>query len=377
MIHISNLNKTFGSSKGLSHINLHVAPGEMVALIGSSGSGKSTLMRHICGLTAADKGESLVRVDNEIVQKNGCISRDIRRIRAGIGMIFQQSSTRTRVSFETAMSQLGGHAQYLGPGMIQLGGHETIGDTGKVLSRLVDVVMARVIEHKTIVELADACTIPVINGMSDYNHPTQEIGDLCTIKENLPEGKRLEDCKVVFVGDGTQVCASLGFITTKLGMHFVHYGPEGHQLGADHKRILEANCKRSGGSWAVTDERDAVRGADFIYTDVWYGLYENEMPKEERVRVFADYQINRELMQLGALGCKFLHCLPATRGEDVTDEVADSAASLCWEQAGNRLTAMRGLLVYFTRCRRVPTELELAAAQEELDTFLDARLGGC
>ncbi len=264
-----------------------------------------------------------------------------------------------------------------GHGMIQLGGHETIGDTGKVLSRLVDVVMARVIEHKTIVELADACTIPVINGMSDYNHPTQEIGDLCTIKENLPEGKRLEDCKVVFVGDGTQVCASLGFITTKLGMHFVHYGPEGHQLNADHKHILEANCKLSGGSWAVTDERDAVRGADFIYTDVWYGLYENEMPKEERVRVFADYQVNRELMQLGALGCKFLHCLPATRGEDVTDEVADSAASLCWEQAGNRLTAMRGLLVYFTRCRRVPSELELAAAQEELDTFLDARLGGC
>ena len=265
-----------------------------------------------------------------------------------LGMIFQQSSTRTRVSFETAMSQMGGHAQYLGPGMIQLGGHETIGDTGKVLSQLIDVVMARVIEHKTVVDLAEACTIPVLNAMSDYNHPTQEIGDMCTIVENLPRGKKLEDCKVVFVGDATQVCASLAMITTKLGMKFAHYGPKGHQLpdspSAACMEVIAKNCEESGATFEYGDDRDLVKGADF--------------------------QVNRELMALGNIGCKFMHCLPATRGEDVTDEVADSESSLCWEEAGNRLTAMRGLLVWLCNYQKDTTELQKAAAKESLDAFM-------
>ena len=373
IIRICNLEKKFQSKNSevyaLKGINLDINQGDIFGIIGRSGAGKSTLVRCMNMLERPTGGQVLFEGKDLCRLNDG----ELRQARRSMGMIFQQSSTRTRVSFETAMSQLGGHAQYLGPGMIQLGGHETIGDTGRVLSYLVDVVMARVIEHRTIVDLAEACSIPVLNGMSDYNHPTQEIGDLCTMAENLPRGKKLSDCKVVFVGDGTQVCASLGFITTHLGMKFVHYGPKGHQLTDGHQAIMERNCRESGGSFLVTDDRSAVRDADFIYTDVWYGLYENEMPKEQRVEVFHDYQVNRELMSLGAIGCKFLHCLPATRGEDVTDEVADSAASLCWEQAGNRLTAMRGLLVYFTQCRQRHTELEMAAAREQLELFMADR----
>ena len=307
-----------------------------------------------------------------------------------LGMIFQQVSTRTRLSFETAMTDLGGHAQFYGPGTIQLGGHESLGDTARGMGSLLDIMMARVDRHKDVVGLAEGSAVPVINGMSEFNHPTQEMGDLMTMLENLPEGKKIEDCTLAFIGDATQVCLSLMFICSKIGMNFVQFGPKGHQIcdGALHvgtpeeraefgKKLMaigEENCKVSGGSIVISDEIDCIKGADFVYTDVWYGLYDEEVEGENYMDVFyPKYQVTMDMMNFAGPNSKFMHCLPATRNEEVVDEVMDDPArSLCWVEAENRKHSIRAILAALGNRTPLNAENVEYSAKAELHAALDA-----
>jgi len=272
---------------------------------------------------------------------------DTRKLLEGknLGMIFEEPSTRTRVSFEVAMSQLGGHALYLRPGEIHLGVRETIGDTARVLSKYLDAIVARLHKHEVLEELAKYATIPVINGLTDWFHPVQALTDVFTIWEHFGD---IRDVKVTFFGDATNVANSLLVLTSRLGMNFTFCGPKKYWPKKRVMKMVEENVAQTEANIEITEDIDkAIEGANVVYTDLWWWVGQ-EQEAEERKKAFAPYQVNAKLMRKAAKNAVFMHCLPASRGMEVTDDVIDGSWSIVWDQAENRLHVEKAILVLVT-----------------------------
>ena len=260
-----------------------------------------------------------------------------------LGMIFQKPSLRTRVSFDMAMLHLGGHALYLSPNEIQLGKRESTADVARVLARYVHVIMARVFDHADVVELAKWSTVPVINGLSDYSHPCQGVADFLTILEHKGT---LKGRKLVYLGDSNNVTHSLIFGATKLGMDFALGAPAGYSLRPDVLALAEQFAAESGSRISIsTDPRAAIQGADVVYTDTWTSMGQ-EAEAEERRKIFPPYQVNPALLAYARPDAIVMHCLPAHRGDEITDEVADGPQSVIFDQAENRMHAQKAILLW-------------------------------
>ena len=259
-----------------------------------------------------------------------------------LAMIFTKPSLRTRVSFETGIYQLGGRGLFLGASDIQLHRGESIGDTATVLGRFVDGIMARVHGHADVLELAEKAHVPVINGLSDYNHPCQVLADLLTIKEKRVT---LAGCTLTYVGDGNNMSHSLMVGAAIMGMHMRVAHPVGYAPDAQLVAWATARAAETGGSVHICqDPREAVQGADAVYTDAWTSMgWEAEA--EERAARFQGFQVDESLMGLARKGAIFLHCLPAHRGEEVSPGVIDGAQSVIFDQAENRLHAQKAIMV--------------------------------
>lgn len=259
-----------------------------------------------------------------------------------LAMIFQKPSLRTRMSFDMAMRHLGGDALYLSPAEIGLGKRESIADVAKVISGYVDVVMARVFDHEHVLELARWADIPVINGLSDYNHPCQATADALTIQE---EFGNLKDLKVTYIGDGNNVAVSLMHICAKLGADFTIANPDGYGMDQEAVALGEQFAAESGSVInQLTDPSEAVKNAQVIYTDTWVSMGQDE-EAAKRSQVFPPYQVNQKLLAGADKDAIVMHCLPAHRGEEITNEVADGPNSRLFPQAHNRLHAQKAILV--------------------------------
>jgi ornithine carbamoyltransferase len=284
-----------------------------------------------------DELESVLDLADDLKQRQA--KREEHHLLPGrtLAMIFQKPSTRTRVSFEVGMTQLGGHALYLAAGDLQLGRGETLKDTATVLSRYVDGIMIRTFAQDDVEELARHASIPVVNGLTDSSHPCQALADVLTIRERLG---RLEGVRVAYLGDGNNVCASLMVACAKLGAPFVAATPEGYEPSAEVVEI----AREAGGEVELTnDPRAAVDGADVLYTDVWTSMGQEE-ERERRLRDLAGFGITAELVGLANADAIVLHCLPAHYGEEITEDVLYGPQSAVWDEAENRLHAQKALL---------------------------------
>jgi ornithine carbamoyltransferase len=260
-----------------------------------------------------------------------------------LGMVFTKPSLRTRVSFDMAMLHLGGQALYLSPNEISLGQRESVADVARVLSRYVDAIMARVFGHRDVLELAQYAGVPVINGLSDYTHPCQGLADLLTIHEKFGT---LQGVKLAYIGDGNNVANSLIFGAALTGMNFAIASPPGYEISGDVVAKAKSIVGKNGGSLYFSHEpAEAVREADAIYTDVWTSMGQ-EAESQKRLEVFSPkYQINSALVGKAKRNVIVMHCLPAHRGQEITDDVADGPHSVLFDQAENRMHAQKAILV--------------------------------
>ena len=259
-----------------------------------------------------------------------------------LAMIFAKPSARTRVSFETGYYRLGGHALYLGPNDIGIGERESVADIARVLSRFNDMIMARLFNHQHIIELAKYASVPVVNGLTDHNHPCQIMADAFTIIEHLGQ---IENTSIAYVGDGNNIVHSWLYLAMRIPIKFTVVCPEGYQPDMDlvdranQSGISEINISH--------DPHEGVRGADVIYTDVWASMGQKEEAQQRR-KIFEPFQVNQEMISATGGKTLFMHCLPAERGVEVTDEVCDADYSIIFDQAENRMHAQNAIMLYLT-----------------------------
>ena len=256
-----------------------------------------------------------------------------------LAMIFAKPSARTRVSFETGFEWMGGHALFLGPNDIGIGKREAIKDISRVLSRYNDIIMARLFEHEHIIELAEHSSVPIVNGLTDYNHPCQIMADIFTVWEHLND---IDGAKIVYMGDGNNIVHSWLHLSMRFPLDFVCCCPEDYEPDAE----LVDQAKESGVSkiTITNDPVSAVSGADVIYTDVWASMGQKE-EAEEREKAFKNFQVNEKLMSLTGKDTLFMHCLPAERDREVTDGVMESDNSIVFDQAENRMHVQNAIMI--------------------------------